>query len=109
MNAPFVYVGSLAIDMKTLKRMTEADTIAAETKIVLGMIEKQLAEHDLTLRDVVKTTCYLSDESHRMEFIGAYREAFAPGPYPARTTLVLGIAVDCRVQIEVVAATPALA
>jgi 2-iminobutanoate/2-iminopropanoate deaminase len=38
-----------------------------------------------------------------MEFIEAYRDFFSPGPYPARCSLVLGIAGDCRVQIEVIA------
>jgi 2-iminobutanoate/2-iminopropanoate deaminase len=55
---------------------------------------------------VVKSTCYFSDEAHRFEAIEAYRQAFAPGPYPARCSFTLGLAGDCRVQIEVVAAAP---
>jgi 2-iminobutanoate/2-iminopropanoate deaminase len=89
-----------------MKRVPEADTIADETRVVLERIQKQLANAGLTLRDIAKTTCYLREESYRMEFVEAYREIFAPGPYPARCTVVLGLAGDCRVQIEAVAAAP---
>jgi 2-iminobutanoate/2-iminopropanoate deaminase len=109
MSGPFVYASSLAIDVEKMQRLPEADTIANETRVVLQRITAQLEKAGLTLRDVVKTTCYLRDESYRMEFIDAYREVFSPGPYPARCTVVLGLAADCRVQIEAVAATPGLA
>jgi 2-iminobutanoate/2-iminopropanoate deaminase len=105
-RSPFVYTASLAIDVKTTKRIPEADTIANETRIVLERIAERLKPRGCTLRDIVKTTCYLSDEKYRMEFIEAYREAFAPGPYPARCTLVLGLAGDCRVQVDVIAVAP---
>ncbi len=109
MSSPFAYAAALAIDFETLGRRKDADSIAAETRIVIDQIEEQLAGEGLTLRDVIKTSCYLSDEAHRMEFIEAYQGAFSPGPYPARTTLVLGIAGDCRVQIEAIAERAAAA
>ncbi|MBS1887873.1 MAG: RidA family protein [Actinobacteria bacterium] len=105
MTGPFVYASSLAIDIETVRRLPEADTVAAETRIVMEKIEAQLAAAGLARKDIVKTTCYLSDESHRMEFVGAYKEHFGDGPYPARCTVVLGLAGDCRVQIEAVAET----
>jgi 2-iminobutanoate/2-iminopropanoate deaminase len=105
MTGPFVYASSLAIDVQKMQRLPGADTIASETRIVLERITAQLERAGLTLRDVVKTTCYLRDESYRGEFLDAYKAAFTPGPYPARATVVLGLAADCRVQIEVVAAT----
>lgn len=107
-RGPFAYASSLAISVETMRRVPEADTIANEVRVVLDRISAQLRAKGLALRDVVKTTCYLRDESYRPEFIEAYREAFAPGPFPARCTLVLGLAGDCRVQIEVVAAAPGL-
>ena len=102
----FVFAGGMALDLETLQRKAEADTIAAETRIALEEIEAILAEAGCTLRDVVKTTCYLSDDSYRKEFWQAYTEKFGEGPYPARTTLVVGIAGDCRVEIDAVARRP---
>ena len=99
----FVYAAGLALDPSTLKRRADAETIAAETRICLRNIEAILAQAGLSLRHVVKTTCYLSHGSHRGEFIAAYKEMFDPGPYPARCTFVLGLAADLRVQIEAVA------
>lgn len=102
----YVFAGGMAMDLETLRRKPEADTIAEETKIALAEIESVLAAAGCTLRDVVKTTCYLSDDSYRKEFWEAYTEVFAPGPYPARTTFVVGIAGDCRVEIDAIAARP---
>ncbi|HTW87333.1 MAG TPA: RidA family protein [Candidatus Binataceae bacterium] len=99
----FVYAAGLALDPKTLRRRADAKTIADETRICLRNIEAILAEAGLTLRHVVKTTCYLSDEAHRGEFIAAYREVFDPGPYPARCSFVLGLAADIRIQVEAIA------
>lgn len=99
----FVFACAVAIDVATMRRVSEAVTIADETRVVLRSIEAQLAEAGCTLRDVVKTTCYVSDEAHRMEFIYAYKEVFAPGPYPARCTFSLGIAGNCRVQVDAIA------
>lgn len=99
----FVYAAGLALDPKTLRRRADAVTVGDETRICLENIGKILAEAGLTLRHVVKTTCYVRDESHRFEFIEAYKAAFDPGPYPARCSFVLGLAADLRVQIEAVA------
>lgn len=100
----FVYTAGLAMDPATMKRRADAASIGDETKICLQNIEIVLAEEGLTLKDVVKTTCYLRDNAYRGEFIEAYRAAFGDGPYPARCTFVLGIASDLRVQIEAIAA-----
>ncbi|MEU1999851.1 RidA family protein [Rhodococcus sp. NPDC019627] len=99
----FVFAGGMALDLDTLQRKAEADTIANETKIALQEIKVILAEAGCTLEDVVKTTCYLSDDSYRKEFWQAYTDEFGEGPYPARTTVVVGIAGDCRVEIDTIA------
>ncbi|MFG2658481.1 RidA family protein [Streptomyces sp. NPDC048425] len=103
-KGPFVYASSLAIDVATMKLVPEADTVAHETCVVFERIAARLAKDGLSLRDVVKTTCYLSDPSHLDEFVEAYEATFTPGPFPVTTTLFLGIAGNCRVQVEVVAA-----
>ena len=102
----FVYAAGLALDPETMRRRDDADTIGDETRICLANIGTILAEAGLTLRDVVKTTCYLRDDAYRGDFIEAYRAAFGAGPYPARSTFVLGIASNLRVQIEAVAIRP---
>jgi 2-iminobutanoate/2-iminopropanoate deaminase len=100
----FVYTAGLALDPATMRRRADAVSIGDETRICLENIEVTLAEEGLTLRDIVKTTCYLRDETYRGEFIEAYRAKFGAGPYPARCSFVLGIASDLRVQIEAIAA-----
>jgi 2-iminobutanoate/2-iminopropanoate deaminase len=99
----FVYAAGLALDPNTMKRRADADSIGNETRICIRNIETILAEAGLTLRHIVKTTCYLRDESYRGEFIEAYKGVFDPGPYPARCSFVLGLAADLRIQIEAVA------
>jgi 2-iminobutanoate/2-iminopropanoate deaminase len=102
----FVYAAGLAIDAETGSRRANAETIGDETRICLENVATILAEAGLSLRDVVKTTCYLRDESYRPDFIESYREVFVPGPYPARCTLILGLASNLRVQIEAIAVHP---
>jgi 2-iminobutanoate/2-iminopropanoate deaminase len=102
----FVYAAGLALDPTTMRRRADATTVGDETRICLRNIDLILAEAGLTCGDIVKTTCYLRDDTYRMEFIEAYREAFGAGPYPARATFVLGLASDLRVQIEAVAMRP---
>ena len=101
-----VFAGGMALDLYTLQRLPEAVTIADETRLALKELEDVLAAAGCTLRDVVKMTCYLSDNSYRQEFWQAYTEAMAPGPFPARCTFVVGIAGDCRVELDAVAVLP---
>lgn len=102
-SGDFVFASGIAIDPATLRRAPEAGTVAEETRLVLALIEDHLAQAGRGLRDIVKTTCYVREESDRMEFVQAYRDVFAPGPYPARCTVVLGLAGDCRVQVDAIA------
>ncbi|MCG3754076.1 RidA family protein [Amycolatopsis sp. Poz14] len=102
-SGDFVFASAVAIDPATMRRIPEARTVAEETRAVLALVEDHLAQAGCGLRDVVKTTCYVSEETDRMEFIQAYRDVFAPGPYPARCTVVMGIAGDCRVQVDAIA------
>lgn len=101
-----VFAGGMALDLHTLKRLPGADTIANETRLALKEVEDVIAAAGCTLKDIVKVTCYLADDSYRKEFWEAYTEVFAPGPYPARCTFVVGIAGDCRVELDVVAVQP---
>lgn len=92
---------------------------AAQTRSVLRKIEAQLAQHNLSLRDVVMMRVFLvaPPGQARMDFAGmmtAYREFFgteAQPMRPARSTMQVAGLVDpgWLVEIEVTAATPALA
>jgi enamine deaminase RidA (YjgF/YER057c/UK114 family) len=92
---------------------------ATQTRSVLRKIEAQLARHDLSLRDVVMMRVFLvaPPGQARMDFAGmmtAYREFFgteAQPMRPARSTMQVAGLVDpgWLVEIEVTAATPAMA
>lgn len=101
-NGPFVYASALAIDVSTMKLVPEADCITRETEVVLRRVGGRLGASGLGLEDVVKTTCYLADERHLEEFAAAYARAFA-GRLPVTNTVFLGLAGNCRVQVDAVA------
>ena len=46
---------------------------------------------------------FVGDESFKVETRQAYEEFFSAAPYPARATLIAGIAAGCRIEIDVVA------
>ena len=98
-----VFASALAVDERTLDRAAEATTPAEETRIVLQRIEKILAEAGCTMRDVVKATVFFTDEAIRFDVLFAFRDYFAPGPFPSRGSFGIGLWRDCRVQIDVVA------
>lgn len=62
-----------------------------------------LSEHGSSLEDVVKTTVVINSREYLDEMNEVYRSRF-PRPYPARTTMVAGLARDdLLVEIEAVA------
>jgi enamine deaminase RidA (YjgF/YER057c/UK114 family) len=92
---------------------------ATQTRSVIRRIERQLAEHGLTLSDVVMMRVFLvaPPGQGRMDFAGmmtAYREFFGTSAQPnrpARSTMQVAGLVDpgWLVEIEVTAAAPAQA
>lgn len=79
----FVFAGGMALDFDTITRRQDADTIASETRICLEEIQAILEAAGCTMKDIVKMTCYLSDDAYRQEFWTAYTEFLGTGPYPA--------------------------
>ena len=59
-------------------------TIKEQTQQAIANLENVLAEMNLELRHVVKTTVFMSDLNEFNEFNEAYAEAFT-APYPARS------------------------
>lgn len=60
--------------------------IKEQTRQVIKNIEAILKESDCTLKDVVRTTVYLSDIKYFDEMNSIYREMFSQ-PFPVRTTM----------------------
>ncbi|MGV9292547.1 RidA family protein [Amycolatopsis sp. NPDC003676] len=101
-----VFTAASAIDVATMKRVSEADTIKDETRVILQRIERTLAEAGCTLRDLAKVTCFVSEEKHRLDFAAAWRDLLAPGPYPSRAMVRMDLVSDCRVQVDAIAVRP---
>ncbi|MDE3723135.1 Rid family detoxifying hydrolase [Nocardiopsis sp. N85] len=79
-----------------------APTVGEQTAQVLANISAVLAEHGLTLDDVVKTTVHLQNlKSDFPEYNAVYEQHFS-APYPVRTTVGSDLA-DILVEIDVVA------
>jgi 2-iminobutanoate/2-iminopropanoate deaminase len=99
----YVFAAGMALDLETLARRHDATTVTDEVNLCWDAIEQTLARGGATLGDVMKVTCWLADESDRTEFLTAYQARYGDGPYPARCTLIAGLAGGCRVQIDAVA------
>lgn len=104
-----VFANGMAFDNATRTRAAEAVTIADETRLVLDALQAILADAGCSLADVVKTTVYLSERSFYDDMNSVYRRYWAPGEFPTRATVYVGIGSECRVEIDVVAVKPAVA
>ena len=77
--------------------------IQAETRQMLDNVGRLLRAVGLDYRDVVRATVYLRDFDEFAAMSAVYREYFPTEP-PTRTTVgVTGLALDFRVEIEVIA------
>jgi len=82
-------------------------TIEEQTRATFDNLEAVLEAADTSLANVVKATAFLTDIDDIEEFNRVYRER-TPEPRPARTTVeVADLALDARVEVEMVAAIPA--
>ncbi|MDT0203045.1 RidA family protein [Nocardioides sp. AE5] len=102
----FVFAGGMALDFDTITRRADADSVATETRMCLEEVQAILEAAGCTIKDIVKMTCYLSDNAHRQEFWTAYKDFMGDGPYPARVTYAVGIAGGCRVELDAIAVRP---
>lgn len=98
----FVFVsGQIPIDPATGEVVHW--TVADETKIILENIQHVLEAAGLTMKDIVKTTIYLTD----MEDFGKMNEAYAAffeSEPPARATIqVVELPKRARLEIEAIA------
>ena len=77
--------------------------IAAQTAQSLKNIQAILAQQEMTLANVVKTTVFLADINDFAEMNKVYGEYFAQ-PYPARSAVQVGkLPKDAPLEIECIA------
>ena len=97
--------GQVPLDPATMKLVS--GTIAEETNRVFDNLTAILAGAGCGLKDVVKTTVFLTDMGSFAEMNGAYAARFGEHR-PARSTVQVGaLPAGARVEIEVVAILPA--
>jgi 2-iminobutanoate/2-iminopropanoate deaminase len=80
--------------------------IAEQTEQVLRNVAACLAAAGCGMGDVVKTTVFLTDLADFAVFNEVYARHFEP-PYPARSTVQVGLADGLLVEIEAIAHRPA--
>ena len=78
------------------------DTVGEQTRQVLRNIESVLAAGGATMDDVVMLRVYLTDVTHFAEMNAVYAE-HVPQPYPARTTVYVGLPAGLLVEIDALA------
>ncbi len=109
-NAPFsdvVQAGNMyflagQIGMDHTTRTLVEGGIQAETEQAIKNIEEVLAQHGMTLDNVVKCTVILSDIQYFSAFNEVYTQYFTKKP--ARTTFAAkGIAANGNIEIDVIA------
>ncbi|HLX35483.1 MAG TPA: RidA family protein [Candidatus Limnocylindrales bacterium] len=78
--------------------------IEAETRQMLANVGRLLRAVGLDYQDVVKATVYLRDFDEFQQMNGVYREVFPTEPPTRATVGVARLALDARVEIEILAA-----
>jgi reactive intermediate/imine deaminase len=90
------------IDAQTAQ--VRGETVAEQTEVVLDNVAAILAAGGAGLKDVVKATVHLADETTFPEFNDVYARRM-PEPRPVRTTVGSGLrqVPGMRVEIDVIA------
>ncbi|MBR2392702.1 MAG: RidA family protein [Elusimicrobiaceae bacterium] len=98
----FVYTsGVLPIDPVT-SEIYNGD-VRVQTEIILKNLENILKEAGCTLKNVVKTTVFMTDLTQSAEMNAVYGNFFKENP-PARTTVqVVGLPKGSSIEIEAIA------
>ena len=95
--------GQIAIDPET-NELIQGD-LRRQTERALKNLERVLTAANASVKDVVKTTIYLTDLTGVDEFNTVYKDFFRE-PYPPRTVIeVAGLARGACVEIEAIAVT----
>ena len=93
--------GQIALDPETMQLVS--DDVEKQTHQVLKNLQAILSEAGYTLKDVVKTTIYLTDMNDFARVNEVYSRYFSENK-PARATVeVTRLPKDVRVEIELIA------
>jgi 2-iminobutanoate/2-iminopropanoate deaminase len=76
--------------------------VAEQTTQAMANADAALRAAGLTLDDVVRMDCYVTDEADLPAFNAAYAAWFPTDP-PARTTVVVGLMQGLRVEVTALA------
>ncbi len=79
--------------------------ITKETEVVMRKIQTLLEQAGASLRDVVKTTVYLTDIQCFPAMNQVYGSFFPSAP-PARSCFEVKLAIDAKIEIEAIAYVP---
>ncbi|GAB3582667.1 RidA family protein [Amycolatopsis endophytica] len=92
--------GQVPFDPKTGEIV--GTTVGEQTRQVFANLEALLREAGSGWEDVVMVRAYLTDRDHFGDFNEVYNELM-PEPYPARTTVYVGLAAGLLVEIDLLA------
>ena len=93
--------GQIPVDPKVGK--ITAETIEGQTEQVMKNLKAVLAESELGMDRIVKTTCFLSDIADFAAFNAVYAEYF-PENAPARSCVqVAALPMGAKVEVECIA------
>jgi len=87
-----------------------ADDVAAQTRRALANVQAALDANGASMDDVIRVGVFLTDVEDFSAMNEVYQQAFSE-PFPARTTVYVGLPGDMKVEIDalaVVAETAAL-
>jgi len=95
--------GQVAVDSKTGEVPKD---FSAQVRLILENIGKTLESAGSSMDNVLKTTVFLKDRSHKTEYEEIYKTYFKNG-YPARSTVIADLMhEDFLVEIEAIAWAP---
>jgi 2-iminobutanoate/2-iminopropanoate deaminase len=92
--------GQVALDPATGE--LAGTTVAEQTRQVMANVGAVLAAAGATLDDVVMFRVFLTDTDHFTELNETYAE-LVPQPFPARTTVYVGLPPGMLVEIDALA------
>jgi 2-iminobutanoate/2-iminopropanoate deaminase len=81
---------------------TRVDGVGPQTRQALANVAKVLEASGAAMDDVITMRVFLTDTSHFDEMNAVYAEAFDK-PYPARTTVYVGLPAGLLVEIDALA------
>ena len=103
----FVFVTGRAPQMGVKAGPDPIPTVIDEVKSSLERIERILARAGCTLEDLVKVTCWVSNNADRSDILTALHHALGPGHRSTVLTVAAGITDNARVEIDAIAILPA--